>query len=376
MLTEEGVVSALSGLVADVRDELRRAAEHLPTERLPPWGHATRVRVGVVNGRSVVAAFDASDEPEDEFQWMGAVAADTAVIFDIPTLEPSQPMLPIGRNMQTGGILLQPKVGGADATPLVTFDIPVERSLTDAGQVEHLTMLFAQFGFRLRLDATSRVVLASRVVPLVMIFQEGALQQPGGLGINAIKGNILNMIAWTSDQSGDFYADLYQRRTTTPQPFHAPAYMVTRQKGVIVLGAYDPAEREQELRAVCDALNARGWTAHLIKDLDEIPGLLLAGKVRFWTSAARFCVMVDRNASGHIREYEIVKADETVLAFLQQQGTGSTWMVGEADALHRFIRTFKFIDSPLEVVDEAADWADAFLNEVDAEQKRRYPWAS
>ena len=77
---------------------------------------------------------------------------------------------------------------------------------------------------------------------------------------------------------------------------------INHDNGVIVLGSYEEPHKS-ELLQIRDSLRQLKFDAHLIEDLPETPLMSLPDKVRFWTSASRFSVMIDRNPSGHLTEF-------------------------------------------------------------------------
>lgn len=143
---------------------------------------------------------------------------------------------------------------------------------------------------------------------------------------------------------------------------------------VIILGNYDDPF-ESELRQIRDYLIRLGYDAFLIKDLPAPNEMSLEEKVKLWTTASRFCVMVDREASGHIKEYEIVKSERKPLALLRPQSGGSTWMIGDDELIDlNYIKTFEFTDTPLGATKAGIQWAEDLLNERGKAYPEFYPW--
>ncbi|WP_148708210.1 hypothetical protein [Haloferax sp. Atlit-12N] len=145
---------------------------------------------------------------------------------------------------------------------------------------------------------------------------------------------------------------------------------------VIILGNYDDPF-EDELRQIRDYLIRLGYDAFLIKDLPAPDEMSLEEKVKLWTTASRFCIMVDRDASGHIKEYEIVKSERKPLVFLRPEDRGSTWMIGDDELVDlNYIKTFEFSGSPLGKTKEGVQWAEKLLKDRGKKYPEFYPWKS
>lgn len=117
-----------------------------------------------------------------------------------------------------------------------------------------------------------------------------------------------------------------------------------------------------------------GYDAFLIKDLPAPDEMSLSEKVRLWTTASRFCIMVDREASGHIKEYEMVKQERKPLVLLRPKESGSTWMIGDEEIIDlNYIKTFEFTNSPLGKTEEGIQWAENLLCDRGKEYPDFYP---
>lgn len=93
------------------------------------------------------------------------------------------------------------------------------------------------------------------------------------------------------------------------------SFALNKKSGVIILGK-DEGPTLVELVTTKNYISSKGYNTDLIKELPELPMMSNDEKVRMWTISARFCIMVDREASGHIKEYEILKqqTDSTSIA--------------------------------------------------------------
>lgn len=86
-------------------------------------------------------------------------------------------------------------------------------------------------------------------------------------------------------------------------------------------------------------------------------------KAKYWTIASRFCILNDEIASGALDEYEYLKSQQTITAILRPEGDYPSAMAhGEHQRL-RYFELFEYEESPLEVVDEAVEWAENLVQE-------------
>ncbi|MFL6482819.1 MAG: hypothetical protein ACJ70R_07825 [Nitrososphaera sp.] len=130
-----------------------------------------------------------------------------------------------------------------------------------------------------------------------------------------------------------------------------------------------------ELLRIRDSLRIKGYQADLIKDLPEIPMMSNSDKVRLWTMASHFCIMVDRTPSGHIAEYEILRSQRIIFALILPEEKGSTRMIGDdslVDVNH--IGLFNFGSSPLQVLEDVITWAEQRAKARQDAYDREYPW--
>jgi hypothetical protein len=142
----------------------------------------------------------------------------------------------------------------------------------------------------------------------------------------------------------------------------------------IVLGK-DSVPELHELREVQSHLQKKGYNAQLVKDIPDISEMSNEEKVRFWGLACRFCVMVDRIPAGHVAEYMILREQRSILVVLRPVKSGSTYMIGD-DALVdvNHIRIFSFDRTPLDMLDEAIEWAEKTAQERAKAYDAAYPW--
>jgi len=147
-----------------------------------------------------------------------------------------------------------------------------------------------------------------------------------------------------------------------------------RQKTVIVLGSYDDPHKE-ELENIVEILEGKGYDANLIENLPELEEKSLQQQIALAMLMSKFNIMVDKEPSGHLVEYEIAKRQGSVLARLVPESGGSTMMIkGEEDTDTQNCNKFSFSRSPEEVLDSAINWAEERVEERRETFNEQYPW--
>lgn len=145
-------------------------------------------------------------------------------------------------------------------------------------------------------------------------------------------------------------------------------------RNVLVLGSYQGAN-EAELITLKDEIEAYGYSAFLVNELPDIPSNDLEQKVATAMRMVGFCIMVDREASGHIDEYEIAKKQRALTARLTPEDGGSTRMIGSSEIVDiNHIRAFEFEMRPEEVLHEAIEWSEEMLEERQRAYNEHYEW--
>jgi hypothetical protein len=144
---------------------------------------------------------------------------------------------------------------------------------------------------------------------------------------------------------------------------------------VLVLGK-DTDEALDRLRLIASRLEALGYYAVIIKDQPDKLGESVLQKVMRHALSSKFVIVENTDPSGHLYEIPHVgKAAECVIAFLQEEGKGATWMFEDAFARNKHWQKFVYpADGIGKSVEEAAAWAEAFVKQFGAFQQRVLPW--
>jgi ribonuclease Z len=146
------------------------------------------------------------------------------------------------------------------------------------------------------------------------------------------------------------------------------------ENSVLVLGSFHGKHRD-ELEELKSDLEERGYDAYLADDLPNRGDSSLEQNIKAYMLLSKFCIMVDREPSGHIDEYEIAKRQGTPLVRMVPEEGGSTSMIGgEEQVIRRNIESFEFVYTVDEALDDAIDWAEEYTEKLRSHFKEEYPW--
>jgi len=335
-----------------VEDFLKRVRalvdyEKLSIDRLPKWVKCANVRIGKLNNSNIFL-FEDSPVDKDEIVSYGEFCSDLQFFLELPEY------LVTGASFRApakGNIGLTVLYGEYDKDGKVIFNITSPSSaLFNAGYIPyHIPMSLVNILIQL---SPVGAVLAARFIPLAIYIHDRDLADFEDLWNRASRSMQDILMSLHNSPAGDYYQQTAERKK---------AFLVGKEKSVIVFGKYgDPEMRE--LVQVRDYLSKR-YDAYLLKDLPEHPAMSLEEKVKAWASASRFCVMIDREPSGHLVEYPYLKSTRAILILLRSEAGGSTTMIEDNSMDFPFIRTFRFKNSPLEVTDNAVIWAEGHIKE-------------
>jgi hypothetical protein len=348
--------------LSDFLGRIRRSIDNLSidTNRLPNWVKFANIRAGWIND-SLVAVFDDSQQ-KDSFSFKGSIGADTVLFFEVENYMPKDPIL--RSKKETRLITIVGEVGESGNT---TIDIVGERpAMFDCGYVGYHGPLAISNMFLQLKPEENAIPVATRLLQLAIYGHKKDVEDTEKFWNMCEEGLTDTLKSIAASPTGDYYERLNKRSST---------FLINKQNGVIVLGKDSDDFHLNELLQIRDFLRNKGYRADLIKDLPEIPMMSNKDKVRLWTIASRFCIMVDRTPSGHIAEYEILRQQSTIFAFMHPKGTGSTRMIGD-DALVdvNYIHPFAFASSPLEALEDAITWAEQMAKARQDAYDREYPW--
>jgi hypothetical protein len=132
----------------------------------------------------------------------------------------------------------------------------------------------------------------------------------------------------------------------------------------------------KKLEAIATKLQDAGFHVYIIKQEPDRLGESVLQKVLRYALASRFVVIENTEPSGHLYEIpHVAKMAECVVAILQEQGKGSTWMFEDAYFRHQHWKKFEYETATLDAVTtDAASWATEFVNQFGAHQQATLPW--
>jgi hypothetical protein len=303
---------------------------------------------------------DANDR--DELRMMGAVGADTVVLFDVADFDYTAAAI---RATTAPGLVIYRGAHGGGGTGGLQI-LGESPALLDCGYFGyHGPRIVINMYLSSRPNADSTEFVGLRIIPFALYVHAWDAADPEKLWIKCEAQLLSSFQEMHDSETGDYYE---QRRTRTT------TMALGKESGVVVLGK-DTGVELQELLQVRDAIRAKGYHAELIKDLPEIPMMSNEEKVRLWTLASRFSVMVDRVPAGHLAEYVILREQRSILALLRQKGTGSSYMVGDDPLVDQnFVKLFEFGASPLELLPDVAEWAENVASARERAYGEAYPW--
>lgn len=344
-LTPKRTEKVLKRFLASTRTYLND--RKINSHRVPRWVLATKVRYGFVH-ETVVAVFEDS-LGNDTFQCRGSVSADTVVLYDVP-------------NFQCSGVTL----------PIISHDSDMTIWKGRAENHNIFTQLgvhpaLFSFGFRGSHEPFAAFNLflmhvpdyaenmsdgSARFVPLVLYIHKSDLEESDQfITMSSEKlGSYLAEVAGSPE--GEYYEYRYWRYSSCA---------LDKKSGVIIFGKDSETELDEMIKTR-EYMRVRGYNADLIRHLAEFPMMSNEEKVRLWAASSRFCIMIDRVASGHVKEYEILKQQRTILAVLRQKGKGSTFMIGDDTVDINFIKIFEFEVSPIECLEKVMQWAQSVID--------------
>jgi hypothetical protein len=147
-----------------------------------------------------------------------------------------------------------------------------------------------------------------------------------------------------------------------------------KDKTVLLLGDYDDAGMKR-LVSISAALSSEGYEPLLIKDVPDHPYHDLPQKVVAIGAIARFIVVDDSSASGHLLEVQLCKLNSWVTVLLRAAGEGGSWMTAGAAHASNVIRELAYDPGkPGPAIVESSRWAEEKLKELAKKFESTYPW--
>ena len=334
-------------------------AEKLKLQRLPKWVRAAHVRFAKLQ-RSAVFMFEDSPSKQDSCSYYGDVWSDLQFFLELPEYIPLSASLR-ARPFRNGIVII---IGEYVAEGKVVFNIKgIYPALFNVGYM-HYHGPIALLNIFIQHTPLGEEVSAIRFIPFALYVHDKDIKK-------AIASfdtfwdrctphlqDTLRKIHFS--EMGDYYQSIDQLQSSV---------LMSKKRSVIVFGKESDAKSRRELLQIRDYLR-KSYDAYMLRDLPKNPSMSLEEKVKLWSSASKFSVMIDRLPSGHLVEYPYLKNTRVILALLRQKGKKSTAMVEDNSVDFPFIKTIEFGESPFEVLDIAVDWAEAYVKKRAGEKAR------
>lgn len=347
------------GILSSLRQHARNS--DLNFDRLPPWLESADIRIGRLPNSTIIV-FEGNGKDSDSVVEYQTVNSDIEFLTGASDFRAESAVADLTGEFGSRSVMMGEITEEGEYTNLHIQD---GMALTNAGHViYHRQHILVNVLFHL--ESNEGETLATRLVPFAIYVHDEEIKDPEAYirrGNEGGEQTLLEVIH--SSQTGDYYQS--RARETN-------AFLTKVEDSVIVLGDYE--NNEEVLYEVRDSLRSKGYDANLIKDLAGVAHMSLTQKVKMWSLAARFCVMVDIDPSGHIREYgDIVNSLQKVLILFQPTDSGSTWMIANEQIVDvNYVRKFEFESTPLEKMDEAIKWAEEYLDKRREAYDNHYEW--
>ena len=330
-------------------------SEGMNEERLPKWIRFARIRMCKINNSNIMV-FEDSIENGDSIVFAGTVKSDIQFFLNVPEYEPINFFMPAPNVFKLVSL-----IGEYGEGKRVVFDIYAD-ALVGVGTLYHSPVSVVNIFFNYKREED---VLATSFIPFALYVHNLDLKDFNACWQKCLPRlqEIIRTIYHSEE--GDYYQKTTERKKIMS---------ILKEKSVIVFGKDSDQQNLLYMCQVRDYLRAKNYDAYLLKELPEAPLMSNEEKAKSWALASRFCVMIDREPSGHIAEYAYLKDERVALAFLRQKGKGSTYMIGDDSIERNNVKLFEFENSPLQPLDKAIAWAEEFIGKKKAFLKDAYPW--
>jgi len=338
-------------------------SKKLSFERLPKWMEFSDIKIAKINNSNIFVIED-SYKKEDTFQDYGSFNCDLQFLLNLPDYHPKGAHIraPKPQSKSTKLIIW---INDFTDEGKVTFELKSAGDLafTDLGLIGyHSPFMIINIILKLVIGMD---IIAIRWLPCILYCHDYDIHDFEIFWYKCTPHIQNTILGIHNSKDGDYYEILKKE-----DKHHL---LVSKEKSVIIYGSYDQPFFN-ELLYIRDYLISKNYDARLLKELPELPSWSLEQKVRFWSSPSRFCIVVDRVASGHLTEYNFIKNERVILALLREKGKRSTYMIGDERIDYNYINVFEFEKSPLNILDEVIEWAEKKnINRIE-QYKKEYPW--
>jgi carbamoyl-phosphate synthase large subunit len=143
----------------------------------------------------------------------------------------------------------------------------------------------------------------------------------------------------------------------------------------VLLVASGPGE-DAQLQTLERYLEDLGYEPHRVSELPGIEGQTDEQATAAYMMLSKFTLLLDRDPSRRLTEYETARAHSSVLARLvpAEHERQTTHVIGGHDDDADHIREFEFEDAPTESLDAAVSWAESVVERRQESTRERGPW--
>jgi hypothetical protein len=338
----------------------------LSTSRLPNWVNSAEIETGRV-GNTTLFNIEEASKMRDTYRHLGDFPTDTSFFLKSEGIDGAkaftQPPQPDHLDFESD-VIGKPTLLMSNPDNKSGYTIKIDRASMYSFQdgSYHSPLFLAHFYYQL---APEDEILKTRYIPLAICVHDLDFKNAE----SHLKVMIKRLFETLQTIHNSPLGTHLQHENQTQK-----AIISRLDDSSIVLGSYDGAELENELEMVRDHLCSQKYNAYLIKDLPGHPSQSIEQKVKLWSSSSKFCVLIDRDPSGHLVEFSDISSEEVPLAVLRQKDEGSSYMIAHKHFTNKYVELFEFHDTPLEVIDDAIEWADNLTSEMTEKYNNIYPW--
>lgn len=327
-------------------------SEEYELDRFPQWIKAADIKIGRLNNTTLFV-FEGSNSEKDEVIEYDEISCDLELLLNLSPFEPKGFVNDFSGDLGDGMIILH-GTRSDESRSSIRFPQDQDVAWTNLGFVPyHPPRAVLDVGFEREQNGS---IIGKRYIPFALFVHDYDLVNFDEFWQKSAE-HLFSSLALHHDEFGDYFESQSEQRRSL---------QVGKDRTVIVLGPYDEPYLSH-LVHLREHLKGEGYDANLIKDLASAPMMNFQEKAKYWTIASRFCILNDEVPSGALDEYEYLKSQQTITAILRPEGDYPSAMAHGEHLRLRYFELFEYKESPLEVVEEAVEWAENIIQERMAE---------
>lgn len=147
-----------------------------------------------------------------------------------------------------------------------------------------------------------------------------------------------------------------------------------KQQMVLILGSYS-AKGRQRIDSISAAVESAGYNPVTASIVEDVPQMSLEQKVTVLAHMARFVILEDSEASGHLYEAKLVQEGRVIVAVVRESGTYSSAMTAGLGVGSLLINEWEYPPGQIgSVVPGIATWAESQVAKLVSTWNKLYPW--